>query len=317
MSGFRRSVVLVALVAAQSGCLTRYYEPAPVPSPVAGKPLLIRPVVAVTDFQNKSGFSGSWNLGSGMADVLINQLLDTDKVVVLERKHLDDVLNELQLQDHHLFRKEGKAATGRLKTARYLVRGAVTDFTVTRDASGWFHPSGSTRFFAAGQNARVTLHAMLIDVENGQVIGSVKSTGDAGSGLFGTSYGYKDMHFGGEVFFRTPLGRATEKAMKKVVGELLDVIPREYWRPMVAETQAGRVIINGGRNAGLREGAVFRVLAQERYVTDPLTGEIIERYRGAIKGVVRVADVRDASSHAELVEGVAERGDWLEPYGDP
>lgn len=294
------------------GCATRYYEPAVSAAPPNRPAHVIRPVIAVTDFENKSGFSGSWNLGSGMADVLITELLDTEKVEVLERKHLGDVMSEINLQGNEMFRKEGKVTRGRLKTARYLIRGSVTDFTVTRDASGWFGVP-SARIFGRGQSAKVTLHAMLIDVESGEVIGSVKSSGSAGSGLFGGSAEYKKMNFGGEVFFRTPLGKATERAMRNVIHEILRTIPAEYWRPVVAEVIGPRVILNGGKNVGMQVGSQYRAMASGRVVTDPLTGEVIERQRGSVKGWVLVTDVLETSSHGRIVEGYAERGDRLEP----
>lgn len=307
------SIVLSIVILHFTGCATRYYETRDAREPIDGTPYLIRPVIAVTDFENKSGFSGSWNLGSGMAEVLITQLIDTDRAIVLERKHINDVISEINLQNSEMFRKENSAARGRLKTARYLIRGSITDFTVTRDTSGWFSSSSKNRFFARWQKARVTLHAMLVDVENGEVIGSVKKTGDASSGLFGGTVDYKNVTFGGDTFFRTPLGHATEEAMKKVVAGILNVIPPEYWRPIVADTDNGRAIINGGANVDMQPGSVFKALGPERIVTDPLTGEIIERRKGAVKGLVRITDVLANSSHGDIIKGTVSRGDWLEP----
>jgi curli biogenesis system outer membrane secretion channel CsgG len=306
-------VPLITIALLLFGCATRYYEPKPTTSPLIKPARLIKPVIAVTDFENKSGFSGSWNLGTGMADILITELLDTDKAVVLERQHIGDVISEINLQGSELFRKEGKVTMGRLKTARFLIRGSVTDFTVTHDASGWFGIPSSGSFFLRGQSAKVTLHAMLIDVENGEVIGSVKNSGSASSGMFGGTFDYKKVNFGGEMFFRTPLGRATEEAMRKSVHDILRVIPPEYWRPVIAEANTKRVIINGGENVGIKPGALFRVMEQERVVTDPLTGDVIERRNGIIKGWIRITDVLQTSSHGEITDGSADRGDWLEP----
>ena len=47
-----------------------------------------RPVVAVTSFENLANASGRWNLGDGMADLLVTELIDSERVVVLERQNL-------------------------------------------------------------------------------------------------------------------------------------------------------------------------------------------------------------------------------------
>jgi len=135
---------------------------------------VMKPVVAVTDFKNLANFQGQWNLGKRMADVLVTQLLDADRVIVLERKDLKDVLNEIVLQGRDLFRKEGKADRGRLKNAKYLVRGSVTDFTETNEYSGWFGISW-LKVFGHGSQARVAIHIKVSDVESGEIVSSVKA----------------------------------------------------------------------------------------------------------------------------------------------
>ena len=45
------------------------------------------PVVAVTSFENRSGFAGQWQLGSGMADLLVSELVHSRNFTVVERQH--------------------------------------------------------------------------------------------------------------------------------------------------------------------------------------------------------------------------------------
>ncbi|MDP2991403.1 MAG: hypothetical protein Q8O57_12665, partial [Kiritimatiellota bacterium] len=40
----------------------------------------IKPVVAVTTFRNETGFSGQWELGRGVPDLLVAELLQTKRV---------------------------------------------------------------------------------------------------------------------------------------------------------------------------------------------------------------------------------------------
>lgn len=275
-----------------------------------GRPLL-KPVVAVSDFENRAGFQGQWKLGEGMAELLVAALLESDKVIVLERKNINDVVGEISRQGQSLFREEGRVQRGRLMNAQYLIRGVVTDFTVTQDTSGWFSIPHFL-LFGRGSKARVALNAYIVDVASGRVLASVKTHGTASSGGAGAKIDYKDVAFGGDSFFRTPLGKATESALGEAVQNILQGLPGQPWTPMVAESEGKYVVVNGGRNVLMRPGQEFIVRDVPRDVTDPLTGHAIERIAGRVLGRIRVSDVLETSSHALLLEGVARRGDLLE-----
>lgn len=301
---------LVFLALLQSGCMapSSFYGG----SSRSRSSQKVKPVLAVVDFENRANFSGQWNLGGGMADLLVTELLESDRVTVLERQHLDDVVGEIMRQGRDLFRDEGKVERGRLKNAKYLVRGVVTDFTVTGESSGWFGLS-AFRAHGRGSKARVAINVKVSDVENGEIISSVKTDSSVSAGGFGVDYDYKAIAFGGDTFFRTPIGRATEGAIAKAVKKILKDLPTQYWEPRVAEAGPDLVVINGGDNVHLREGDVFVIREAGRNVTDPVTGNVLETVPGRVKGRVEVRAVKGRSAHAILLEGEAERGDLLEP----
>lgn len=304
-----RSLGFILALLVSVGCAT-HCDPA---NPVRiedGKPIL-KPVLAVTDFENRAGFQGQWKLGEGMAELLMSALMENDRVIVLERKNIDDVVGEISRQGQSLFRAEGRVQRGRLMNAQYLVRGVVTDFTIIQDGSGWF---GIPHFFlfGSGSKARVALNVYVVDVASGRVLVSVKTEGTASSGGAGAKIDYKNVAFGGDSFFRTPLGKATEGALSEAVGNILDGLPGQPWQPMVAEVDGTSLVLNGGKNALMQPGQEFVVRDTPREVTDPLTGNAIEQIAGRVHGRVRVTEVLETSSHAVLVEGTAQRGDLLE-----
>ncbi|MBU0679499.1 MAG: CsgG/HfaB family protein [Verrucomicrobia bacterium] len=165
-----------------ASCTTPLYDPSGRTEPPKPYTYAVRPVVAVMDFENRSNFAGQWNLGNGMAEVLVTEFLDSERVTVLERKHLDDVISEIFRQGKDLFRQEGKVQTGRLKNARYLIRGAITDFSVVGDSSGWFGAKDGSGLRGGGSKSRVALHIMVSDVETGEIISSVKTADTASKG---------------------------------------------------------------------------------------------------------------------------------------
>ncbi len=310
------AMMLAALAAA--GCATRTYDTRRAARPPELLPARrLRPVVAVMEFENQSAFAGQWKLGGGMADLLITELLKTGRFVVLERQHLDDALGELLRQGRSLFRAEGRAAHGRLKNARYVLRGVITDFTVTGDASGWFR-GAATGLRLGGSNARVSLNLRITDVETGEVVDSVRADGTARAGFFGGVVDYRQLAFGGDAFFQTPLGRATEAAIRQAVARILDRLPVEYWQPRVADIVDGAIFVNGGQNVGLTAGMEFLVREPGRPVTDPLTGDVIDVVAGRTLGRIRLTEIRPTSSVAVPVEGAGfSRGALLEALPPP
>ncbi|MFA7160618.1 MAG: CsgG/HfaB family protein, partial [Kiritimatiellia bacterium] len=173
-------------------------------TPVARLPPLpantIKPVVAVSLFENETGFAGQWKLGRGIPDLLVAELLATGYVVVVDRQNLNAVMSEIMRQGHDLFRKENGVARGRLKNTRYLVRGVITDFTQTGSASGWFRTaqvSGGMR----GARALVMVNITLTDIETGEILKSISADGTARASGYWAKFDYRDVAFGGEAFF--------------------------------------------------------------------------------------------------------------------
>ena len=273
---------------------------------------LLPAVVAVTDFENRASFQGQWELGSGMAEILIERLMQSGQVTVVERKHIDGVLAEIMRQGRDLFRREGRVERGRLMNVRYLIRGVVTDLTVTGDASGWFGAPGASGYLRGGRT-RVGLYVTVSDVETGRIVSAVRSEGTAAQRRIRGGIRYNELSFGGDAFFRTPLGRATHTAMERAVQQILRDLPQERWEPRVAESGVDWVVINGGVNVGVMAGQRFAVREEGRRITDPLTGEVIERVPGRAVGTLEIHTVQPLSARGTLIEGNASRGDFLEP----
>ena len=271
-----------------------------------------KPVVAVMDFENKTSFSGQWNLGQGMAEALVTQLMESERVVVIERRHIGDVVGEIARQGQDLFRPEGRVERGRLKNAQYLIRGAITDFTVVGDSSGWFGVQDKALLKGRGERARVALIITVSDVASGEVLSSVQAEGDASAGGLGVAINYRQLSFGGDAFFRTPLGKATERAMDRAVKRILYELPAKPWEPRVAQVDGAEIVVNGGSDVNLEEGARFVVREAPHPVTDPVTGNVIDVKPGKVIGRIRVVTVKETASYGVLEEGSARRGDLLE-----
>lgn len=277
----------------------------------------VLPVVAVTSFENRSGFEGQWRLGDGMADLLVSELVQTKCFTVVEREQFGRIVDEISLQKHPYFRKEGRTEQGRLKGAHYQIRGVVRDFSQGGGAAFWV-AMRSVIFGGRGYTARASMTLTLIEVESGRIIDSVQCTGTARARQIYGATQYKDVAFGGEIFFKTPLGQATQEAVKQGVAGIIKTIPKQPWRPMIAEIRGNLLILNAGRNRKFSEGQVYCVRQPAEPVTDPETGDVIDYLPGSRVGTIRIVRADKKLAYAERVEGQGfARGQWLEPLGVP
>lgn len=274
-------------------------------------PNTIKPVAAVTEFENETGFSGQWKLGRGIPDLLVAELMATHRLILVDRKKLGDVLGEISRQGHDLFRKEDSVERGRLKNARFLIRGVITDFTQTGSSSAWFRSSKAAGGIS-GARALVMINLTVTDVETGEIIASVLADGSAKASGKWASFEYSGITFGGETFFKTPIGKATQEALRKAVYRIVQDIPYSAWKPRLADVAGETVIVNGGDNVGVREGDLFDVREEGRNIIDPATGNTIDTLAGKVAGRIRITAVRAAASDGIVISGQAKRGYFLE-----
>ncbi len=294
-----------------TGCATP-----PALSPPPAKPFVTRslkPVVAVSSFENRSGFEGQWKIGDGLADQLVVELKKSKRYEVLERQNLDLIIGELHLQNNPQFRREGKVNQGNLKNCRFLIRGEIDDFAQV--GGGSFAVAMRRLFlFGRGYVARVSLSLTVVDVETGAILASVLCQGNAFARQAGFETEYKDVRFGGDAFYKTPIGAATRAAIRTGVRKLLRDIPVQYWQPMIASAEDGTLILNGGVNEGFETGRVYRVRKTAVPVTDPATGDLLTWLPGAVVGTLRVTETQERISLAEPISGGGfSRGHYLEP----
>lgn len=270
------------------------------------------PVVAVTSFDNRAGNEGQWRLGDGMADLLVSELVHSRNFIVVEREHFEKITSELQRQHSGLFRSEGKTPLGRMKNAQYLIRGVINDFSQT--GGGGFSVSFFRNLFLLGRGhtARVALTLTIVDVESGQVLSSVQSTGLVRTREAYVKAKYDGVSFGGDLFFETPLGKATARAIYGGVKQLTKDMPQNPWRPMISCLRGGTILVNGGKDRGFRVNAKYVARGPAEPVTDPATGDVLTYVPGTKIGTIQLVQVDEKVSFAKPVEGRAfDRGQWL------
>jgi curli biogenesis system outer membrane secretion channel CsgG len=196
-----------------------------------------RPTVAVLDFDYGSvqnWWGGQQDIGKGIADLLVDSLLDDGSFRLIERKKLEGILGEQDFNQSDRVDPTAKAAKyGKVLGAKYLIYGSITKFG-TEDSNKSVGGGGFGSKFGVGSvgkssgKANVALTARIIDTSTSEVMLSAKGDGTSKrSGLMlsgaggGSKVGAGGLNFGSSDFKDTIIGEATEQAVKALSAALV------------------------------------------------------------------------------------------------
>jgi curli biogenesis system outer membrane secretion channel CsgG len=309
----RLLLMILAVVLTQVGCKTTGGEGAGA-SAAAGRGYT-KPTVAVLDFENKAGGRFRWDVGSGMRDMLVDELVKSDRYSLVARRDLGAVVREIDNRHDPRFRKEGQAEAGKLKNVKYLIKGAVTDFSVTT-GGGISGVGKKLGLGARGETGSVGVTLYVIEVETGAILASESLRGKAYGGELSVRGFYDGIKLGGQTFYNTPLGRATKKVIEQAVDTVGDAIANERWYPSVVKVEATTIIISGGTDRAMRDGSVWTAYDMGEELIDPVTGDKLGREPAKAVGRAEVIAVRDKYSVARVISGSFKSGQTLRPDGE-
>lgn len=183
-----------------------------------------RQLVAVLDFDfgTIDRWWGYYDIGKGVSDQIVDELVNDGTFRVLERKKLGAVLGEQDLAQSD--RADPSAAQlvkiGKLLGARYLLVGSITKFAVEQKGGG-VRVKG-IGLGGGGAKAEVNLTARLIDTSTAEVLASVKAEGSSKKATaVNFSKGGTGLNMHSSEFRESALGDAQEKACQEVVKKLV------------------------------------------------------------------------------------------------
>jgi curli biogenesis system outer membrane secretion channel CsgG len=199
-----------------------------------------RPTVAILDLDFGSvqrWWEGNWDIGKGIADLIVDELVNDGTYRVIERKRLDAILAEQNFSNSD--RADPSAATvakvGKMLGVKYLIVGSITKFGTEKQnvgigGGGWGGGGfGLGKVGTSKGKANVAVTTRLIDTSTGEIMASAKGEGTSsrsglllggGGGQWGGA-GMGEISMGSSEYRETILGEATEKAVKDVVTKLV------------------------------------------------------------------------------------------------
>lgn len=269
----------------------------------------LRYTIMVNKFENKSNWSGRWNLGDAWGEILTDQLFNSGRFVVLGEADMRGAA--LAEQD---LAASGRVAGGKkapkkglMSPAQLLVKGAITHAQETKGGGGGIGFRG-IRIGGDGGSAEINVTLYIVDSTTGQVKASKSVVGK--SGKRGLKLGYHGSALGGLTgdlggFEKGNMGQATTDAINQAVTFLVAQLDSIPWEGSVAMAKSDKLIINRGTREGVSVGMKLDVGKLE-HLYDEDTGELLDSEMSKL-GTVTVTDVKEKVAYTTPLAG-AEKG---------
>lgn len=257
----------------------------------------------------------------GLTEMMIGELVNSGRFVVVERSALQDVLNEQNLQQSGAANPETASRAGQLIGAQYLIRPAITEFSYgeaagTRGARvrspvrvpGLGRPSVGGG--SASITASLTLDSRIMEVQTGAITQSIKSEAKAQQSMNNFDLGTAVFDYDNTNFQKTPLGEATREAVADAVKQLVASLGDKAWQGNVVTMRGSQIYINAGQDSGIKVGDILALFRPGEALVDPATGLNLGSVDEEL-GQVRVSSIQEKFCIADAVAGsmTAQRGD--------
>ncbi len=272
-------------------------------------------------------WEGNWDIGKGISDLIVTELVTDGTYRVIERKHLDTILAEQNFSNSDRANPSTAAQIGKVLGVNAMIVGSITQFGTEKKKRGIGGAFGRIGGFGASNvgtqkgKAKVAIDARMVDINTGEILAVAKGTGESsrsgfmlgGAGGGSGGFGAGGVQMGSRDFRETILGEAVLAAVAELSAKLIDQndrLPEITIKVdgLVADVAGSTVILNVGTPQGVRAGQILRVLRVTRTVKDPATGRVLREIDDEV-GKIRIDKADDVSSVGTLIEGTAKTGD--------
>jgi curli biogenesis system outer membrane secretion channel CsgG len=257
--------------------------------------------------------------GNGMAEMLSDALLQSNRFIVLDRQGLNDVLSEQDLAANGRVSKETAAPTGQVEGADLLIKGSVTEFEPGSAGAGvgaglgMFGLPGAILGGVVGgfRQSHVAMVIQVVDARTSRILFSTTVEGkandfDIGGALAGFGGGFGGVA-GLGTWQKTPVEKAIRIAVIQAVKELSSKTPTTYFRHGLETTTAAPLLPTKYSQGG-RSG-----LTRQEISSAPVASAALP---STVKVKVPVANLRDAPAVQGKVVTTVKQGARLSVQGE-
>jgi curli biogenesis system outer membrane secretion channel CsgG len=197
--------------------------------------------VAVADFDVKAA-QAYGEIGSGLREMLVTALVNSNRFSVLERQALSAVMQEQELASSGAAQQgAGGPQRGKIKTADLIISAAVTEFEP--QASGGAAGIGGGGGVGSGilggllgaslNKSHMALDIRIIDASTSEVLASTRVQGqasDIGGAIMTGFFGGWALGGGLSAYANTPMEKAIRVCIIESVRYISQTIPATYYK---------------------------------------------------------------------------------------
>ncbi len=197
--------------------------------------------IAVADFEVKAA-KATYEIGSGLREMLVTALMNSNRFSVLERQALSAVMQEQELSASGAAQQgAGGPKTGKIKTADLIVTAAVTEFEP--QASGGRSGIGGGGGVGSGilggllgaalNKAHMAMDIRIVDTSTSEVLAATRVQGqasDIAGGLMIRFMGSWALGGGLSGYSNTPMEKAIRICIIEAVRYISQTTPVNYYK---------------------------------------------------------------------------------------
>jgi len=272
-------------------------------------------------------FGTQQNIGKGIRAMLVKRMAEANKVVIVERAKIDNLMKEQDFNAGNRVKQGSGARVGRISGADALLAGDIIIFgrdDKKRSVKGGGIIGGVIGGIAASKNedkAVVAIAYRLVDSETSEVIATGEARGESSrkgnalgalGGAFGKGIAGVEVDMTSSNFAQTIIGEATQDCVNKLADILneqttnMKKAVREV-EARVADVSGKTLVINAGGNDGVGVGDVFEIMRIVREVKDPVTKETLDVVTEKT-GELKIVSVRDKIATGDYAGSAAQVG---------
>lgn len=181
-----------------------------------------KPRLTVKEFKDKTQEQDA--PASAIIDMMVTELSKAGVFEIVERENFEDIADELELGQSGLIDPSMILDIGRVHSAQYTMRGAVTLYYYNEKASGFVLPIiGSA---AMAKTAYVSLEVRIFSNTTGEVIYASEQLGSSRQEVKGNLGGYKGFFIGG---YKKTYGGILASATRDAVMQHVSAIKAKNW----------------------------------------------------------------------------------------
>ncbi|MGD9487068.1 MAG: CsgG/HfaB family protein [Calditrichaceae bacterium] len=259
--------------------------------------------VAVFNFEDKARYGH--DIGSGLSDMLVTALVESNKFMVIERAELDEILKEQGLGMSGAVTEQSAAKVGQLLGVELMITGSVSEFgTKENKVGGGLSKLSGFRLGVEKNSARSVVDIRLVNTTTGEIITSKQAVGEESTtSLDNVSVEGIDFH-NSSTWDNTILGKAARKSVNECVEIITKGMQSIPWQgKIIKANDDGTVFMKPGSQSGVKSGMVFWVFRPGEDLIDPDTGLSLGSEEQKIGQIQIVSDVAGGKAAKAIVKG--------------